>query len=324
MRTLTMERSKPDRNLALELVRVTEAAAMAAGRWMGRGEKNFSDGAAVDAMRLVLNEVGMDGVVVIGEGEKDEAPMLYNGEKLGSGVPPLVDIAVDPIDGTRLLSNGGAGSISVVALAERDMMFKPCTFYMNKIVVGPECVGSIDIEAPPAANIRAVARAKGLPVSSVTVCILDRPRHEELIKKVRAVGARIKLIGDGDVAGALQTALPNSGVDMLMGIGGTPEGVITAAAMRCVGGEIQGKLWPRDEAERAQAGCDLELILDTNKLCGGESVFFAATGITSGELLEGVRYNSGGAITHSIVMRSRSGTVRYIEAHHRTDKLNHI
>ncbi len=319
-----MEREKPDRNLALELVRVTEAAAMSAGRWMGRGEKNNSDGAAVDAMRLVLNEVGMDGVVVIGEGEKDEAPMLYNGERLGSGVPPLVDIAVDPIDGTRLLSNGGAGSISVVALAERDKMFKPCTFYMNKIVVGPDCVGAIDIEAPPAANIRAVARAKGLPVSSVTVCILDRPRHEELIKKVRAVGARIKLIGDGDVAGAVQTALPNSGVDMLMGIGGTPEGVITAAAMRCVGGEIQGKLWPRDDAERAQAGCDIEAILDTHKLCGGESVFFAATGITSGEFLQGVRYTTNGAITHSIVMRSRSGTVRYIEAHHRTDKLNQI
>jgi fructose-1,6-bisphosphatase II len=200
-------------------------------------------------------------------------------------------------------------------------MFKPCTFYMNKIVVGPDCVGAIDMEAPPAANIRAVARAKGLPVSSVTVCILDRPRHEELIKKVRASGARIKLIGDGDVAGAVQTALPSSGVDMLMGIGGTPEGVITAAAMRCVGGEIQGKLWPRDDAERERAGCDLDIILDTSKLCGGESVFFAATGITSGEFLQGVRYTAHGAITHSIVMRSRSGTVRYIEAHHNTDKL---
>ncbi len=312
---------KPDRNLALELVRVTEAAAMTSGRWMGRGDKNASDSAAVSAMRAVLNEVGMDGVVVIGEGEKDNAPMLFNGEKLGTGEPPLVDIAVDPIDGTRLLSNGGAGAIAVVALAGRGHMYQPCTFYMNKIVVGPECVGAIDIEAPPAANIRAVARAKGLPVSSVTVCILDRPRHEELIRKVRATGARIKLIGDGDVAGAVQTAMPNSGVDMLMGIGGTPEGVITAAAMRCLGGEIQGKLWARDDEEREKAGCDLEITLDTDRLCGGDSVFFAATGITSGELLEGVRYIHQGAITHSLVMRSRSGTVRYIEAHHRIDKL---
>lgn len=315
---------KPDRNLALELVRVTEAAALTSGRWMGRGDKNGSDGAAVGAMRTVLNEVGMDGVVVIGEGEKDNAPMLFNGEKLGTGEPPLVDIAVDPIDGTRLLSNGGAGAIAVVALAERGRMYQPCTFYMNKIVVGPECVGAIDIEAPPAANIRAVARAKGLPVSSVTVCILDRPRHEELIRKVRAIGARIKLIGDGDVAGALQTALPNSGVDMLMGIGGTPEGVITAAAMSCLGGEIQGKLWARDDEERERAGCDLDATLDTAQLCGGDSVFFAATGITSGELLEGVRYTSQGAITHSLVMRSRSGTVRYIEAHHRMDKLKQL
>lgn len=317
-------RKKPDRNLALELVRVTEAAALTSGRWMGRGDKNASDGAAVEAMRAVLNEVGMDGIVVIGEGEKDNAPMLFNGEKLGTGEPPLVDIAVDPIDGTRLLSNGGAGAIAVVALAERGRMYQPCTFYMNKIVVGPECVGSIDIEAPPAANIRAVARAKGLAVSSVTVCILDRPRHEELIRKVRATGARIKLIGDGDVAGALQTAMPNSGVDMLMGIGGTPEGVITAAAMSCLGGEIQGKLWARDDEERERAGCDLEKTLDTTQLCGGDSVFFAATGITSGELLEGVRYTPQGAITHSLVMRSRSGTVRYIEAHHRIDKLKQL
>ena len=315
---------KPDRNLALELVRVTEAAAMTSARWMGRGDKNAGDGAAVSAMRLVLNEVGMDGVVVIGEGEKDNAPMLFNGEKLGTGEPPLVDIAVDPIDGTRLLSNGGAGAIAVVAMAERGRMYQPCTFYMNKIVVGPECVGSIDIEAPPAANIRAVARAKDLPVSSVTVCILDRPRHDELIRKVRATGARIKLIGDGDVAGAVQTAMPNSGVDMLMGIGGTPEGVITAAAMNCLGGEIQGKLWARDDEERERAGCDLDAILDTTQLCGGDSVFFAATGITSGELLEGVRYTPQGAITHSLVMRSRSGTVRYIEAHHRIDKLKQL
>lgn len=313
----------PDRNLALELVRVTEAAALAAGRWMGRGDKNASDHSAVEAMRLVLNEVGMNGVVVIGEGEKDEAPMLFNGEKLGTGVAPDVDIAVDPIDGTRLLSDGGSGSLSVVALAERGRMFQPCTFYMDKIVVGPDAAGTIDIEAPPAANIRAVARAKGMPVNMITVCILDRPRHAELIKKVRATGARIKLIRDGDVAGALQTALPDSGVDLLMGVGGTPEGVITAAAMRCVGGEIQGKLWPRDDMEReqAKAQCNLEEILLTDRLCGGESVFFAATGITSGELLEGVHYVPHGAITHSIVMRSKSGTVRFVEARHRLDKL---
>ena len=290
---------------------------------MGRGDKNASDHAAVEAMRLVLNEVGMNGVVVIGEGEKDEAPMLFNGEKLGTGVAPNVDIAVDPIDGTRLLSDGGSGSLAVVALAERGRMFQPCTFYMDKIVVGPDAAGTIDIEAPPAANIRAVARAKGMPVNMITVCILDRPRHAELIKKVRATGARIKLIRDGDVAGALQTALPDSGVDLLMGVGGTPEGVITAAAMRCVGGEIQGKLWPRDDMEREQAKdqCNLEEILITDRLCGGESVFFAATGITGGELLEGVHYVPHGAVTHSIVMRSKSGTVRFIEARHRLDKL---
>ncbi len=311
----------PDRNLALELVRVTEAAALAAGRWMGRGDKNGGDRAAVEAMRLVLNQVGMNGVVVIGEGEKDEAPMLFNGEVLGTGVQPNVDIAVDPIDGTRLLSNGGPGSLSVVALAERGAMFRPCTFYMDKIVVGPEAAGVVDIEAPPAANIKAVARAKGLTVDRITVCILDRPRHEELIRKVRKAGARIKLITDGDVAGALQTALPESGVDMLMGIGGTPEGVITAAAMRCLGGEIQGKLWARDDSERAQADCDLNEVLVTERLCGGISVFFAATGITDGELLRGVKYSAHGASTHSLVMRSKSGTVRFVESRHRLDKL---
>ncbi|HQV28328.1 MAG TPA: class II fructose-bisphosphatase [Thermoflexales bacterium] len=314
-------RIQPDRNLALELVRVTEGAALGAGRWMGRGDKIGGDAAAVNAMRAVLNEVGMNGVVVIGEGEKDEAPMLFNGEKLGTGVPPEVDIAVDPIDGTRLLSTGGGGAIAVVALAERGKMFRPTTFYMDKIVVGPDCVGVIDIEAPPAANIRAVARTKGMPLSAVTVCILDRPRHAELIKKVRATGARIKLIMDGDVAGSLQTAIPESGVDILMGIGGTPEGVITAAAMRCMGGEIQGRLWARDDAERVSAGSELDRILDTQTLCGGESVFFAATGITSGELLEGVRYTSSGAHTFSMVMRAKTGTVRYIESHHRLDKI---
>lgn len=315
--------SKPDRNLALELVRATEAAALAASKWMGRGDKNAGDQAAVEAMRLILNEVDMDGVVVIGEGEKDEAPMLFNGERLGNGLGLQTDIAVDPIDGTHLLSIGGAGSISVVGLAERGKMFKPCTYYMDKIVVGPECVGAIDIEAPPAANIRAVARAKGMPISAVTVCILDRPRHQKLVEKVRAVGARIKLISDGDISGALQTAIPDSGVDILMGIGGTPEGVITAAAMRCLGGEIQGKLWPRDDAERekAQAICDLDTVLTTEVLCGGDNVFFAATGITTGELLEGVHYSGNVARTSSLVMRSKSGTVRYIESRHRLDKL---
>ena len=314
---------QPDRNLALELVRATEAAAMAASKWMGRGDKNAGDGAAVEGMRLILNSVDMDGIVVIGEGEKDEAPMLYNGERLGNGSGPQMDIAVDPIDGTRLLSVGGAGSLSVVGLAERGHMFNPCTFYMDKIVVGPDCAGVIDIEAPPAANIRAVARAKGMPISAVTVCILDRPRHEMLIKKVRLAGARIKLISDGDVSGALQTALDDGGVDILMGIGGTPEGVITAAAMRCLGGEIQGKLWPRDDAERekAAAQCNLDQVLTTEVLCGGENVFFAATGITGGELLEGVHYTGHHIRTHSLVMRSKSGTVRYIEGRHRTDKL---
>jgi fructose-1,6-bisphosphatase II len=322
-RVTHMRESKPDRNLGLELVRATEAAAMAASKWMGRGDRNAGDRAAVEAMRLILAEVDMDGVVVIGEGEKDQAPMLYNGERLGNGLGIPVDIAVDPIDGTRLLSVGGAGAISVVALAERGKMFKPCTFYMDKIVVGPECAGVVDIEAPPAANIRAVARAKGMPISAVTVCILDRPRHQQLIEKVRMTGARIKLISDGDISGALQTAIPDSGVDILMGIGGTPEGVITAAAMRCLGGEIQAKLWPRDENEReqAQAQCDLNEILTTERLCGGDDVFFAATGITSGELLQGVHYSGNIARTFSIVMRSRSGTVRYIESRHRLDKL---
>ncbi len=322
--TATM--GQPDRNLALELVRATEAAAMGASKWMGRGDKNAGDGAAVEGMRVILNSVDMDGLVVIGEGEKDEAPMLYNGERLGNGSGPKMDIAVDPIDGTRLLSVGGSGSISVVGLSERGKMFNPCTFYMDKIVVGPDCAGVIDIEAPPAANIRAVARAKGMPISAVTVCILDRPRHETLIKKVRQTGARIKLISDGDVSGAVQTAIDDSGVDILMGIGGTPEGVITAAAMRCLGGEIQGKLWPRDDAERekAAASCNLDEVLTTELLCGGDNVFFAATGITSGELLEGVHYVGRHVRTHSLVMRSKSGTVRYIEGRHRTEKLQAI
>lgn len=318
-------KEQPDRNLALELVRTTEAAALAAGRWMGRGDRNACDRAAVEAMRVVLNAVDMDGVVVIGEGEKDEAPMLYNGERLGTGVPPRVDIAVDPIDGTRLLSLGRANSLSVVALAERGTMYNPGPIvYMNKIAVGPEARGQIDIEAPPAENLRRIARAKGKDVDDLLVVILERDRHKDLIQAVRQAGARIRLITDGDVAGALMTALPETGVDVLMGIGGTPEGVIAACALKCIGGEIQGKLWPRNEEEARLArdmGYDLDRVLTTDDLVRGENIFFAATGITDGELLDGVRYYGWGATTSSLVMRSKSGTVRRIQAQHRWDKL---
>lgn len=318
-------KEQPDRNLALELVRTTEAAALAAGRWMGRGDRNACDRAAVEAMRVVLNAVDMDGVVVIGEGEKDEAPMLYNGERLGTGVPPQVDIAVDPIDGTRLLSLGRANSLSVVALAERGTMYNPGPIvYMNKIAVGPEARGQVDIEAPPAENLRRIARAKGKDVDDLLVVILERDRHKDLIQAVRQAGARIRLITDGDVAGALMTALPETGVDMLMGIGGTPEGVIAACALKCIGGEIQGKLWPRNEEEARLArdmGYDLDQVLTTDDLVRGENIFFAATGITDGELLDGVRYYGWGATTSSLVMRSKSGTVRRIQAQHRWDKL---
>lgn len=318
-------KEQPDRNLALDLVRTTEAAALAAGRWMGRGNRNACDRAAVEAMRLVLNTVDMDGIVVIGEGEKDEAPWLYNGEALGTGVPPQVDIAVDPIDGTRLLSLGRANSLSVVALAERGTMYSPGPIvYMDKIAVGPEARGQIDIEAPPIENLRRVARAKGKDVDDLTVVILERDRHKNLIQAVRQAGARIRLITDGDVAGALMTALPETGVDVLMGIGGTPEGVIAACALKCMGGEIQGKLWSRNEEEAQMArdaGIDLKRVLTTDDLVWGENIFFATTGITDGELLEGVKYYGGGATTSSLVMRSKSGTVRRIEAHHRWDKL---
>lgn len=318
-------KEQPDRNLALELVRTTEAAALAAGRWMGRGDRTACDRAAVEAMRVVLNAVDMDGVVVIGEGEKDEAPMLYNGERLGTGVPPQVDIAVDPIDGTRLLSLGRANSLSVVALAERGTMYNPGPIvYMNKIAVGPEARGQVDIEAPPAENLRRIARAKGKDVDDLLVVILERDRHKDLIQAVRQAGARIRLITDGDVAGALMTALPETGVDVLMGIGGTPEGVIAACALKCIGGEIQGKLWPRNEEEARLArdmGYDLDQVLTTDDLVRGENIFFAATGITDGELLDGVRYYGWGATTSSLVMRSKSGTVRRIQAQHRWDKL---
>jgi len=320
--------NKPDRNLAMELVRVTEAAALASARWMGRGDKEACDQAAVDAMRLILNSVRMDGVIVIGEGEKDEAPMLYNGEALGTGELPKVDIAVDPIDGTRLLSLGRAGSISVVAVSERGTMYPPDkVVYMNKIAVGPQAKGVIDINAPVADNLRAVAKTTGKDLDDLTVVVLDRPRHEKLIADIRAAGARIKLIGDGDIAGGLMAALQDTGLDMLMGIGGSPEAVITACALKCIGGDMQCKLWPRNDEERQWArdnGRDLDKVLGIHDLVAGDNVFFAATGITDGELLKGVRYSGSGAKTVSLSMRSKSGTVRLIEATHRWDKLMQI
>ena len=319
-----MSNANLDRNLALELVRVTEAAALAAARFMGRGMKNDADQAAVNAMRFALSSIAMDGVVVIGEGEKDEAPMLYIGERIGKGMPPEVDIAVDPIDGTRLLSQGMPNSVAVVALSERGSMFNPPGIvYMDKLAVGPVARGKVDIMAPVEDNLEAIRKAKGGDISEVTVCILDRPRHEELIQRVRAAGARIKLITDGDVAGSLLAATSPT-VDALMGIGGSPEAVISAAAMKCTGGEIQCLLWPRDDKERRLAeeqGLPLGKVLDTEALCGGDNVFVSITGITEGELLRGVRYRKDGASTHSLVMRSRSGTIRSIEAEHRWDKL---
>lgn len=318
-------REAPDRNLALELVRVTEAAAMAAGRWVGRGDKEGGDGAAVDAMRHMVSSVSMQGVVVIGEGEKDEAPMLYNGEEVGNGDGPDCDVAVDPIDGTTLMAKGAPGSIAVLAVAERGTMFDPsAVFYMNKIAVGPEAADVIDLSAGVAENIRRVAKAKNRAVSDTTVVILDRPRHAEIIRQTRETGARIRLISDGDVAGAIATARPDSGVDMLLGIGGTPEGIIAAAALRCMGGELHGQLAPTDDAERQKAidaGHDLDRVLTTRELVTGDNIFFCATGVTDGDLLKGVRYYGGGATTQSIVMRSKSGTVRMVEAYHRLEKL---
>lgn len=316
----------PDRNLALDIVRVTEAAALAASRWMGRGDKEGADGAAVDAMRIVLGGVSMDGTVIIGEGEKDEAPMLYNGERIGDGSPPAVDIAVDPIDGTTLTAKGRGNALAVIALSESGTMFDPgpCV-YMEKIAVGPESVGVIDITRSVEENLAAVAEAKGETVRDVTAVILERDRHDDLIAQVRDSGARIRLIPDGDVAGAISTAWPDSGADILFGIGGTPEGVIAAAALKCMGGEMQGRLWPRDANERqaaVDAGYDLERVLSTDDLVAGDNCFFAATGITDGELLKGVHYDSKGATTQSLVMRSKSGTVRLINARHRLKKLS--
>lgn len=316
----------PDRNLALELVRVTEAGAMAAGRWVGRGDKEGGDGAAVDAMRELVNSVSMRGVVVIGEGEKDNAPMLYNGEEVGNGDGPECDFAVDPVDGTTLMSKGMPNAISVLAVAERGAMFDPsAVFYMNKIAVGPDAADVIDIAAPVAENIKRVAKVKNSSVADLTVCILDRPRHQGLMAEVRDAGARIRLISDGDVAGAISACRPNSGTDMLLGIGGTPEGIIAAAAIRCMGGAIQAVLAPTDDDEKQKAidrGYDLSRVLTTEDLVSGENVFFCATGVTDGDLLQGVRYSSGGCTTQSIVMRSKSGTVRMIEAYHRLSKLN--
>ncbi len=316
----------PDRNLALELVRVTEAAAMAAARWMGRGDKEGADGAAVDAMRVVLDSVPMAGVVVIGEGEKDDAPMLYNGEEVGDGTPPLTDVAVDPIDGTTLTALGRGGALSVIAVSERGTMFNPGPIvYMEKLAVGPESAGHVSLERSAADNLRAVAAAKGESVRDITAVILDRPRHEELIREVREAGGRVRLIPDGDVAGAISTAWVGAGADILIGIGGTPEGVITAAALKCMGGELQGRLWPRDDDERRAAealGYDLDRILTTDDLVAGDNCFFAATGVTDGELLRGVQYDRQGASTASLVMRSKSGTVRRIDAHHQLKKLS--
>lgn len=315
----------PDRNLALELVRVTEAAALAAGRWQGRGDKNNVDGAAVDAMRVVLNGMDIDGVVVIGEGEKDEAPMLYNGERIGKEGSPQVDIAVDPVDGTTLCSLGRDNAIAVIAMSQRGTMYNPgpCV-YMDKIVVGPECADVIDIDAPVKANLHAVAKALGEKVSDVTAVVLDRPRHDELIKQIREAGARIKLIPDGDIAGAISVAWPNSGTDILFGVGGTPEGVTAACALKCLGGAIYGRLWPRNDSERQaalDAGYDLDAVLDINDLVSSDDVFFAATGVTNGDFLRGVRYLPDGAVTESLTMRSKSGTIRKIEANHRWSKL---
>jgi fructose-1,6-bisphosphatase II len=318
----------PDRNLALDLVRVTEAAALAASGWVGRGQKESADAAAVDAMRLILDTVRMQGKVVIGEGEKDEAPMLFNGEEVGDGSGPAVDVAVDPLEGTRLTALGQPNAIAVIAVSEQGTMFFPGpAVYMNKIAVGPQAAHAIDIDATPTENVRAVAKAKGMDVTEVTVVVLERDRHDALIAELRESGARVNLIRDGDVAPSIAASQAFTGVDLLMGIGGTPEGVISAAAIKCMGGAIQGKLWPRNDEEKQallDAGYDIDRVLTTNDLVSGEDVFVAATGVTSGALLRGVRVSAAGAETESIVMRSRSGTVRRIAAYHPSEKVRRL
>lgn len=315
----------PDRNLAMELVRVTEAAALASGRWVGRGQKNEGDGAAVNAMRKMINSVEMDGVIVIGEGEKDEAPMLFNGEQVGTGHGAAVDIAVDPVDGTRLMAEGRPNAISVIAAADRGSMFNPQdAFYMNKIAVGPEAVGAIDITKSTAENIKSVAEAKGVRPADITVVVLDRPRHKQLVDDIRAAGAKVRFIMDGDVAGAIAAAQDTSSIDIAMGIGGTPEGVVTACALKCLGGEIQGMLAPQGDEEREKvlaAGHDLDRVLGINDLVTSDNCYFAATGVTNGDMLRGVTYRKSGATTRSLVMRSKSGTVRFIESQHQLTKL---
>jgi fructose-1,6-bisphosphatase II len=325
--SLDVAPDSPDRNLALELVRVTEAAALAAARWVGRGDKDGADGVAVDAMRKVISTVQMRGVVVIGEGEKDNAPMLYNGEEVGDGTGPECDVAVDPIDGTTLTAKGMNNAVSVMAVSPRGSMYDPsAVFYMEKLVTGPEAADVVDIRNPVAANIQALAKAKDSRPEDVTVVMLDRPRHDKLADEVRATGARLKLIVDGDVAGAIMAARPDTGIDLLLGIGGTPEGIITACAMKCIGGVIQGRLWPKDDEERQRAldaGHDLDPdhFLATDDLVTGDDCFFVASGITDGELMKGVHFRAHGATSQSLVMRSRSGTVRLISSEHRFEKL---
>jgi fructose-1,6-bisphosphatase II len=324
--TSTRTPEVPERNLALELVRVTEAAAMAAARWVGRGDKNGADGAAVNAMRQLIGTVSMNGVVVIGEGEKDDAPMLFNGERVGDGSGAEADVAVDPIDGTTLAAKGMPNAIAVIAVAERGAMYDPsAVFYMDKLVVGPDSADVVDITAPMRFNLEQIARSKGEHIEDLTVCILDRPRHQGIVDDVRSAGARIKFISDGDVAGAIMAARDGTGVDMLAGIGGTPEGIIAACAITCLGGTIQARLRPRDEAERRRAldaGHDLDRILTTGDLVTGDNIFFCATGITDGEIMEGVRYTAEGPTTHSIVMRSKSGTIREVRSEHRLSRLS--
>jgi fructose-1,6-bisphosphatase II len=324
---LAPPRQAPDRNLALELVRVTEAAAMAAGRWSGKGDKNGADGVAVNAMRVLISTVGMRGVVVIGEGEKDNAPMLYNGEEVGDGTGPECDVAVDPIDGTTLAAKGMNNAIAVMAVAPRGSMYDPsAVFYMEKLVTGPEARDVVDIRLPVRENIQRVAKAKNTAPEDVTVVLLDRPRHEPLVEDIRGAGARIKFISDGDVAGAIMAARNGTGIDLLLGTGGTPEGIIAACAMKCLDGTIQARLAPKDDEERQRAldaghELDPDHVLTTDDLVSGDDCFFVATGITDGELMQGVRYRSGGATTHSLVMRSRSGTIRNILSEHRLEKL---